>query len=76
MQEIPERRNRDTEFHHLRMEVEALKQNISEMRADIKDLVSAWNTARGVTSFVKWASAMIISSGVIVALVKGSIRFV
>lgn len=48
----------------LEAEVENLKKDIADMRSDIKDLVEAWNTARGVTSFVKWVGS--IAAGVVI----------
>jgi len=42
----------------LEAKVDRLEQEISELRLDIKDLISAWNTARGVTTFVKWIGSL------------------
>lgn len=42
----------------LEVKVDRLEQEISELRVDIKDLIAAWNTARGVTSFVKWVGSL------------------
>ena len=35
-----------------------LKQEIKEMRQDIKDLTSAWQQAKGVVSFMKWIAGI------------------
>jgi uncharacterized protein (UPF0335 family) len=49
----------------LEAKVEKLEQEISELRTDIKDLVNAWNTARGVTSFVKWVGSLATGAAVL-----------
>lgn len=49
----------------LQNEVESLKKEVSDMRADIKDLVDAWNTARGVTSFVKWVGSLAAGAAIL-----------
>lgn len=38
--------------------VERLENEIKELRGDIKGLVEAWNTARGITTFVKWLAGV------------------
>lgn len=42
----------------LEQKVDKLEKEITELRSDIKDLVSAWNTAQGVTAFVKWVGSL------------------
>lgn len=49
----------------LQNEVESLKKEVADMRADIKDLVDAWNTARGVTSFVKWVGSLAAGAAIL-----------
>lgn len=49
----------------LQQEVESLKKEVADMRADIKDLVDAWNTARGVTAFVKWVGSIAAGAAIL-----------
>lgn len=52
---------------HLEVQVEQLVNNI-------QDLITAWNTAQGLASFVKWTAGMITAVGVIYALfIKGKL---
>ncbi len=51
------------EVHHLRHEV-------TELSANVRDLVEAWNTARGMVRFVKFLGAIAASCTTVWALVK------
>jgi archaellum component FlaC len=66
----PDRRSKDIEMQALREEVNDLKAEVSELRKDIAGLIEAWNTAQGVTKFVKWLSTFITGAGIIYALWK------
>jgi hypothetical protein len=51
------------EVHHLRREV-------SELSSNVRDLVEAWRTARGVVRFVKVLGGIATSAAAIWALAK------
>lgn len=53
----------------LSAKVEELTAEIAELRKDIKDLVGAWQTAKGVTAFVSWLSKFLTGSGIIFGMV-------
>lgn len=55
----------EAEIIELKMEVSGLKQDVQELRSDIKELVAAWNTAQGLTSFVKWSTGVLSGLGVL-----------
>ncbi len=65
------RRTYDVEIAKLHFEIGSLKKEVEEMRTDIKDLIEAWNSAKGMTSFVKWIASIAIAIGVIAAALKG-----
>lgn len=69
-----DRRSYDLEVAEIRRDISELQTEISELRADIKGLVEAWNTAKGMTSFVKWLSGLIIAFGVVAALFRGLLK--
>lgn len=49
----------------IRKEVESLKTEVQELRGDIKELVAAWNTAKGMTTFVKWVGSLAAGATII-----------
>jgi uncharacterized coiled-coil DUF342 family protein len=64
---------RDLEIAELKHEIKELKSDVNKLSADIKGLIEAWNTAKGMTSFVKWLSGLIIAGGIIWKfLIKGN----
>lgn len=64
------RRNYDVEITKLEFQVADLKEEVKELRADIKDLIEAWKSAKGMTAFVKWIAGVIIALGVIAGAIK------
>ncbi len=58
-------------YAELEAKIESLKIDLKEMREDITGLIEAWNTARGITSFVKWLSGLIVSGGILYTLIRG-----
>ena len=39
-------------------ELAAIRHEVAELKSAVKDLVDAWNTARGVVRFVKWMGSI------------------
>lgn len=50
------------------LSLESLAREVRALRGDVRELVSAWNTARGVVRFVKLIGAMATSVAAIWAL--------
>lgn len=67
-----ERRSYDSEIAELKAEITGLKEDISDLKKDIKGLVEAWNTAKGMTSFIKWLSGLATAGAVLWALIRGN----
>ena len=65
------RRDYDIELAHLRYQVTGLKEEVTELRSDIKELLEAWKSAKGVSTFVKWAAGIVGSLAIIIAAAKG-----
>lgn len=56
-------------MNQLESKVESLEKEITALRTDVKDLVDAWNTARGVTSFVKWVGSLAVGATLLYNLI-------
>ena len=54
-----------TEVALLKKDIDQLREEVQQLRTDIHDLISAWNTASTVVSFVKWLSGLIAAVGII-----------
>lgn len=65
------RRSYDVEIAELKFQVHDLKEEVKELRGDIKDLLEAWKSAKGISSFIKWAAGISIAVGVLSAKAKG-----
>lgn len=57
----------DNQIKELEDKVIVLESKIDSLAQSIEDLVLAFNTAKGVTAFVKWLAATITAGGVIYA---------
>lgn len=53
------------------LQLAQLQEEMKEMRSDIKGLVEAWNTAKGMTSFVKWLSGIVVAAVSLYAIITG-----
>jgi len=51
-------------------EITALRQDVAALSRDVKDLVDAWNTARGVVRFVKLLGSVATAVAAMWALIK------
>ena len=54
----------------LRRDVEELSQKVEELSADVKALVTAWNTANNIVVAVKYIAGAVAAIGVIWGAVK------
>ena len=66
--------NVQVELHDLRRELSVMRRShteeLSMLRGDIKGLVEAWETARGLVKFVKLIGALSLAIAGVIALVK------
>lgn len=46
-----------------------LAASVNSLTKSVEGLVSAWNTAKGVTAFVKWLGGLLVSGGIIWSLI-------
>jgi hypothetical protein len=51
-------------------EIRELRREVEEMRKDVRDLIDAWRTARGVVRFVKYVAGFATALTSLWALVK------
>lgn len=65
------RRSTDAQVIKLEHTVEELRTEVKELKADIRELIEAWKAAKGMTSFVKWLSGMVIAVGTVYAALRG-----
>lgn len=65
MAELDPQHEQAVEIALLRRDLEALQADVKELNKEIKSLVSAWNTATGLVTFVKYASAFVTGMGVL-----------
>ena len=66
-----QRRSYDAEIADLKSELSDVKDQLTELNVNVAGLVEAWNTAKGVTAFVRWLSGVAIAIGVLFAALKG-----
>ena len=55
----------------LEADITDLREDVAALRADIKGLVDAWQTASGLAKFVKWVASIATAIGVIWVTMKG-----
>lgn len=62
----------DPQIRALQVQVETLEEKVDKLTDSIDDLVKAWGTAKGMTTFVKWLASIASAGGVIYALLQGT----
>lgn len=75
----PDRRTKDQEMQILKSQVDDLNNKVvklvasnDELVKSIAGLVEAWNTAQGVTKFVKWLSTLVAGAIALYLAAKGT----
>ena len=58
----------------LEVAIETLEFKIDKLTSSVDGLVVAWNTAKGVTAFVKWIGSISVGLGVLWAMLHGGIK--
>lgn len=66
-----DRRSYDVEIADLKNELKDLKESVTLLNKSVEGLVDAWNTAKGITAFVKWLGGFISAAAIVYALIKG-----
>lgn len=61
----------EQKIEKLEEEVAVLKHLITTLTTAIEGLVSAWDTAKGITSFVKWVGSLSTGAAVLWAILHG-----
>jgi len=56
----------------LQKQIHALNANIAALTASVGELTNAWNSAKGITGFVKWTAGVAASVAVVWAAIHGS----
>lgn len=56
----------------LQGQVELLEEKLDKLTDSVDELVKAWTTAKGMTTFVKWLASLASAAGVIYALLHGT----
>ena len=54
----------------LQLEVEGLKDDVAELRSDIKELVELWRAAGKAVVVVKWLASIVTALGICWAVIK------
>lgn len=55
------------EIRTLQRQVETLEESVAKLTSSVDELVKAWSTAKGMTSFVKWLASLATACGVLYA---------
>lgn len=58
------------EFERMDTRIDLLKKEIAELRADVRELVDAWNAARGIVRFVRLIGWVAAAVGAVFAAIK------
>lgn len=53
---------------------QALKEDIHDLKSAVNDLLTMWNQAKGVLSFIKWVVGACASIGVIFAFLRDHLK--
>lgn len=54
--------------------VEVLTDKVDTNTVNTSDMIDAWKTAKGLSTFVKWLSTLVISAGVVWAAVHSNFK--
>lgn len=52
--------------------IDSLEKTVVTLSKSVEDLVTAWNTAKGMTAFIKWLSSLAVAATVLYNVWKGS----
>jgi uncharacterized protein YukE len=56
-----------TQLRALQDQVETLQNKLDKLTDSVDELVKAWNTAKGMTTFIKWLASLSTACGVLYA---------
>lgn len=63
--------NNALELALLRKDFEALQADMTEVKADLKKLATAWSTAENLVAFIKWLSGLAAAIVLLTGMIKG-----
>ena len=58
---------------HLALQME-LRKEIGELKASVKELVDAWNSAGGMVKMVKYVASFLLAVGVVTTFLKAYLK--
>jgi hypothetical protein len=61
----------EVELAMLRKDLELMQSDMAELKADVKQLATAWKTAENLVAFIKWLAGLGAALALLVGLVKG-----
>jgi prefoldin subunit 5 len=61
----------EVELAMLRKDLEMMQSDMAELKADVKQLATAWKTAENLVAFIKWLAGLGAALALLVGLVKG-----
>lgn len=68
----PERRRISND--ELSQKLDALDARFTKQEKAIEGLLEAWRTAKGLSSFIKWASSLVLGAGILYQLFKDHLK--
>jgi hypothetical protein len=61
----------EVELAMLRKDIELMQSDMAELKADVKQLATAWKTAENLVAFIKWLAGLGAALALLIGLVKG-----
>ena len=61
----------EVELAMLRKDIELMQSDMAELKADVKQLATAWKTAENLVAFVKWLAGLGAAIMLLVGIFKG-----
>lgn len=61
----------EVELAMLRKDLELMQSDMAELKADVKQLATAWKTAENLVAFIKWLAGLGAALALLVGMVKG-----
>jgi hypothetical protein len=61
----------EVELAMLRKDIELMQSDMAELKADVKQLATAWKTAENLVAFIKWLAGLGAALALLVGLIKG-----
>lgn len=69
-----ERRTEVSDYEQLKFILIRLEEKVDTQVENTKDLIDAWNTAKGLSGFIKWLSSIVVAIIAVTGVMKGWFR--